>query len=387
MDALDRRERKTLSFVLGALVSVAVVAAETAVGWAFFDRRVADVAMLFLLGVVLTSVVFGYTASLTTTVLSVAALDFFFTVPYFSFTVNDPRDYLTFVILGLVAYVISSQTARIRREASERTRLATERVRLAAEADRAELEIQNERTRNALLSTVSHDLRAPLAVIQAAASGLLQASPTLLGSARGREHLSAIADEAEHLGRLLQNLMDMTALEAGPVRVRKEWQPLEEVIGVALRRLESQLAGRPVDVRIAPDAEHAAFDATLLEQVFVNLLENAAKYTPPRSRITISTARVPGGIEVEVGDDGPGVPGGEEEAIFQKFHRATRQGVGMGVGLAICRGVLTAHDGWIRYASRPEGGASFRFFLPGKRPLELPPVETDAAGGYLDTAT
>jgi K+-sensing histidine kinase KdpD len=367
MDSPGAPERKTLPFVLGTLVSVAVVAAETAAGWAFFDRRIADVAMLFLLGVVFTSVVFGYRASLTTTFLSVAALDFFFTVPYFSFTVSDPRDYLTFAILGLVAYVISSQTARIRREALERTRFATERVRLAAEADRAALEVHNERTRNALLSTVSHDLRGPLAVIQAAASGLLQASPTLLGSERGREHLSTIVDEAEHLGRLLQNLMDMTALEAGPVRVRKEWQPFEEVIGTALRRLDAQLGPRSVDVRIAPDAEYGAFDASLLEQVFVNLLENAAKYTPPGSRITVTTTPAAGGPEVEVRDDGPGVPAGEEEAVFEKFHRATRQGVGMGVGLAICRGVLTAHDGWIRYENRPGGGASFRFFLPGER--------------------
>jgi K+-sensing histidine kinase KdpD len=349
---------------LGVAASVLAVAFETALGSVFLAYSVADIAMLFLLGVVGTAVVFGYVAALTTTVLSVAALDFFFTAPYYSFAVRDHRYYLTFAIMALVAYVISSQTERIRREASARVRLATERVRLAEETRRAQAEVQNERLRNALLSSVSHDLRAPLAVIKGAATALLQGGRASTDPSGGREYLQTISDEATRLHRLLQNLIDMTALEAGAVQIRKEWLPLEEVIGVALNRLDDQLDDRRVEVQIAPEAAFAAFDATLLEQVFVNLLENAIKYPPPHSPIDIRTTRAVGGLDIEVRDAGPGVPEGQEEAIFEKFYRATRAGIGMGVGLTICRAILTAHGGRIRCENRPEGGASFRFFLP-----------------------
>ncbi len=322
--------------------------------------------MLFLLGVVGTAVSFGYVASLTATSLSIAALDFFFTAPYLSFTVEDHRYYLTFAIMALVAFVISSQTERIRREAAARIQLAMDRIRLAAETQRANVEIQNERLRNALLSSVSHDLRAPLAVIKGAATALLDGSPQVVASSRSREHIQTISDEASRLNRLLQNLIGMTSLEAGSLRVRKEWQPLEEVIGVALNRLDDQLGDRPIEVRIAAEAESAPFDATLLEQVFVNLLENAIKYTPSASRIDIVASPAAEGIVVEILDTGPGVPAGQEEKIFDKFYRGTHAGIGMGVGLTICRGILTAHDGRIWCENRPQGGASFRFFLPGR---------------------
>jgi K+-sensing histidine kinase KdpD len=358
----ERTLARTIALGVGA--SVLVVAVETALGEIFLDYHVADIAMLFLLGVVGTAVGFGYVASLTTTLLSVAALDFFFTAPYFSFAVHDHRYYLTFAIMALVAYVISSQTERIRREAAARVRLATERVRLSEETRRAQAEVHNERLRNALLSSVSHDLRAPLAVIKGAATALLRSKPQAEACSGGREHLQTISDEATRLHRLLQNLIDMTAVEAGAIRVKKELQPLEEVVGVALNRLEEQLADRPVDVRIATEAAFASFDATLLAQVFVNLLENAIKYTPPHSPIEILATPAAGGIEVEVRDRGPGVPQGQEEAVFEKFYRATRTGIGMGLGLTICRAMVAAHGGHIHCSNRPEGGASFRFFLP-----------------------
>ncbi len=337
--------------------------------------------MLFLLGVVGTAVHFGYGASLTATALSIAALDFFFTTPYLSFAVDDHRHYLTFAIMALVASVISSQTERIRRDAAARIQLATDRIRLAAETERVQVEVRNERLRSALLSSVSHDLRAPLSVIKAAATALLDAKPELAASTRGREQLRTISDEASRLNRLLQNLLDMTSLETGQLRVRKEWQPLEEVIGVALNRLEEALGDRPLEVRIAPEAEFAAFDATLLEQVFVNLLENAVKYTSPQSRIDIIAVPASGGVEIELRDNGPGVPRGQEEKIFDKFYRGTRVGIGMGVGLTICRAILAAHDGRIWCENGPCGGASFRFFLPAAsapavEPSNRPPAES-----------
>jgi two-component system, OmpR family, sensor histidine kinase KdpD len=224
-------------------------------------------------------------------------------------------------------------------------------------------EVQTERLRNALLSSVSHDLRTPLSVVQGAATALLGGGMAL-SSARRHEYLQTISDEASRMNRLVRNLLDMTALQAGAVRVRKTWHPLEEVIGVALGRLEQAIGGRPVEVSISEDASLAAADETLLLQVLVNLVENATRYTPVDAPLRIAARRVQGGVEIAVSDSGPGVPMGEEEAIFEKFHRAVKTGAGMGLGLTICRGIVTAHGGRIWCENRPEGGASFRFVLP-----------------------
>jgi K+-sensing histidine kinase KdpD len=351
---LDETERRSLG--LGLLASLATTGAATLLCWDVFRDSMADIVMVFLLGVVIMAVRFGYVASLLTAALSVAALDFFFIPPYFSFAVADRSLVLTIVIMGFVSWVISNQTEKLRR-ASREARERTE------DAHRSELEFQKERLRNALLSSVSHDLRTPLAVVKGAATALLDRELDL-SDERRREYVQTISQEASRLNRLVQNLVGMTALEAGPLRVRKEWQPLEEVVGVSLNRFGEQLDQRTIHVRISPDAAFVPLDAVLLEQVFVNLVENALKYTPADSRIEITTRSVPQGVEVEVADTGPGVPAGQEEAIFDKFNRAGATAVGMGVGLTICRGILAAHDGRIWCENRPEGGASFRFVLP-----------------------
>ncbi len=352
--AEDRVRRRANARAIVA--SVATVGLETVACWFVLDRNLADVVMVFLLGVVVMAVRFGFAASIMATALSVASLDFFFTAPYFSFTVADKRLLLTICIMGFVALVISRQTEIVRRAA----RVAAER---AEEVHRVQLEVQRERLRNALLSSVSHDLRTPLAVIKGAATALIDGEHRF-EDARSQEYLQTISQEASRLNQLVQNLLDMTSLEAGPLRVRKEWQPLEEVIGVSLNRLDEQLGQRTVGVQISSDAALVALDALLMEQVFVNLIENAIKYTPLEARIDIAARRVAGGVEVEVADTGPGVPQGQEEAVFEKFYRAGAAGIGMGVGLTICRGILMAHGGRIWCENRTQGGASFRFLLP-----------------------
>jgi two-component system sensor histidine kinase KdpD len=481
-----------LAFTAGA----AVVATETAICSLVLDHRMADVVMVYLLGVVLVAMRFGYGPSLFTAAASVAAFDFFFTAPYFSFAVADKRYVVTFAIMFFVAFVISNRTERMRRLAStardresrtatlyamsrelavarssdEMTRvayrhlhevfhtsvclllpdeggvlrrnsafepeielgaaltsaaerafadgpkargcraldgfwivalqastgpvgvliarpadrayfaisahaelldtfasqiaLALERAQLGDHAQRVQVEVQNERLRNALLSSVSHDLRTPLAVIMGAVTALLEGSPSRSPGRRG-EYLTAISHEASHMNRLVRNLLSMTSLEAGALRVRnKEWQPLEEVIGVALNRLDEQLDDRPVHVEVPSEASLVPFDAILVEQVFINLVENAVKYTPASSPIFIAARRIARGVEVTVADSGPGVPAGQEESIFEKFHRVARSGPGMGIGLTICRGIVTAHGGKIWYERAEGGGASFRFVLP-----------------------
>jgi K+-sensing histidine kinase KdpD len=346
---------------------LAVVVVETALCWWLLGRWPTDVVMVYLLGVVVVALRFGYVPSLLTAVLSVAAFDFFFTVPYYSFAIEDKRWLLTFLIMLLVALIVSRLADQVRRHAERTAALALERARLAEEAQRVHAEVENTRLRNALLSSVSHDLRTPLAVVQGAATALLDGEESLPASRR-REFLRTIADEAGHLNRLVRNLLDMTVLQTGGLHVKKEWHPLEEVMGVSLNRLEDALGARPVEVRIAENASLVPADQTLLQQVIINLVENATRYTPAGSPIRITADRVTDGVEISITDSGAGVPAGQEEAIFEKFHRAgTSAAGGMGLGLTICRGIVKAHGGRIWCENRKEGGASFRFVLPFER--------------------
>jgi two-component system, OmpR family, sensor histidine kinase KdpD len=342
----------------GLVTGMAAVAVVTVACRSILGQNVTDAVMVYLLSVVVVAMRFGYVPSLATAALSVGALDFFFTVPYFSFTVDDKRYLITFAVMLVVAVLISNLTERVRRHAARTAELAMETQRVSAE-------VQTERLRNALLSSVSHDLRTPLSVVQGAATVLLDGGHAL-SSGRQHEYLQIISDEASRMNRLVRNLLDMTTLQAGALRIRKKWHPLEEVIGVALGRLEQALGSRPVEVRIAEDASMAAADDTLLQQVLVNLVENATRYTPADAPVRIAARRLPGGVEIDVSDWGPGVPAGEEEAIFEKFHRAATTAGGMGLGLTICRGIVTAHGGTIWCVNRDEGGASFRFVLPSE---------------------
>jgi two-component system sensor histidine kinase KdpD len=242
---------------------------------------------------------------------------------------------------------------------------ALDRVRLHHEAQRAQVDIETERLRNSLLSSVSHDLRTPLASITGAASSLLDAATSPEESGR-RDLLETIHEEAFRLNRLVTNLLDMTRLESGALQVRKEWLPIEEPIGGALNRLDASLKGRRIETHVPAELPLAPFDGLLIEQVLVNLLENALKYTPAGTPISISATATPNELTVEVADRGPGVTPGQEDRVFEKFQRIEtrgRQG-GVGLGLTICRGIVTAHGGRINVRNREDGGACFRFTLP-----------------------
>lgn len=254
--------------------------------------------------------------------------------------------------------------------------LAVERAQLAEQAERARREVEAEQLRSSLLSSVSHDLRTPLAVITGATGTVLQAGDTMTEPMR-QELLKTVLEEAERLNRLIRNLLDMTRLESGAVKVNKEWMPLEEVIGGALTRLESRLGAREVRVELPSDPLLVPCDAVLLEQVFINLVENAVKY----SAGPIEIEAKPGTEEVaiDVSDRGPGIAAGEEERIFDKFHRTAQAGgrEGVGLGLTICRAIVSAHGGKIWALNRAGGGATFRFTLPLEgAPPAAPPPET-----------
>jgi two-component system sensor histidine kinase KdpD len=241
---------------------------------------------------------------------------------------------------------------------------AVERTQLAEEARRAHLRAETEQLRNSLLSSVSHDLRTPLAVVTGATSALLDEHGPRDEHAR-RELLQTAHEEALRLNRLVRNLLDMTRLEAGALKVHEELQPIEEVVGAALGRMEDRLRGREVETRIPADLPLVAFDSALIEQVLINLLENATKYTPAGSPIEVAARAQDGVVEVEVNDRGPGVIPRDAERVFDKFYRAHEgEGGGVGLGLTICRGIVAAHGGRIWVEARAGGGASFRFTLP-----------------------
>jgi len=243
--------------------------------------------------------------------------------------------------------------------------LAIQRAELEAEADRIRLDIETERLRSSLLSAVSHDLRTPLSVITGASSTLLDSGQSLDAKVR-RELAASILEESERLNRLVANLLDMTRLQAGALEVQKQWQPPEEVIGAALARLSRQLKDHPVATHIAPDLPFAPLDDLLVQQVLVNLLENAARHTPPGTPVEVSARQEGNSVLIEVADRGPGLPPGDPSRLFEKFYRAgdSASRMGAGLGLAICRGVVELHGGKIQAENRPGGGAAFRFSLP-----------------------
>jgi two-component system sensor histidine kinase KdpD len=481
------------------VAAVSVSAFSTGVTLLVFGRdQLPDVVMIYLLGIMLVASRFRLGASVLTAALSVAAFDFFFVPPYLTFAVADFRHATTFIVMFVVAVVISGLTQRIRNEAAtarerelrtatlyelsrelagaqdtqsvvqaaahhiekvfrsqvtvfkpipggsvltayatrgpgeaserelsiaqwvwanqreaglgtgtlpggttlyvpllasggavgvlgltpddpqrfdqleQRRRvdafaaqmaLAIERATLADETSKARREIEAEQLRNSLLSSVSHDLRTPLAVITGSTSTLLEGGPGITDATR-QDLLKTVLEEAEHLNRLIRNLLDMTRLESGAVKVRKEWIPLEELVGAALNRVESRLTGRELHVDLPRSLPLVPCDPVLIEQTLINLLENAAKYST--GPIDVTAAARGAEVVVAVADRGPGIAPGQETRIFDKFQRAGREGnpEGVGLGLTICRAIVSAHGGRIWAQNRADGGASFQFALP-----------------------
>lgn len=246
--------------------------------------------------------------------------------------------------------------------------IAVERVHYVEVAQRTQVEIVSERLRSSILSALSHDLRTPLTALVGLADSLTVSRPPLGEVAR--ETAEAIREQAERLCGLVGNLLDMARLHAGEVTLQKEWQPIEEVIGSSIKLLGRALAEHPVKVVLAKDLPLVEFDAVLIERVFCNLLENAAKYSPAGSNIEISVQTREARIEVNVSDFGKGFAVDRKAAVFEMFVRGEAESSkpGVGLGLAICRAIVDAHEGTIAVANRPQGGACVTFTLPKGEP-------------------
>ena len=251
--------------------------------------------------------------------------------------------------------------------------LALERDQLAIDAANARIQAEAEQVRSSLLSSVSHDLKTPLSAIAGASSSLLEANS--LDNQTRRQLLETVADEAARLNRLLENILQMSKLDAGAATPNRQWHVLEELVGSALHRTRRELVNHEVSVRLPNDLPLVFVDGLLMEQVFINLFENAAHYTPAGTEVTIRAALDGRHIRISVADNGPGLPAGAHERIFDKFYRATPTadgGRGSGLGLAICRAIIKSHGGTIRASNRPGGGAELVIRIP--HPKDSPQV-------------
>jgi two-component system sensor histidine kinase KdpD len=252
--------------------------------------------------------------------------------------------------------------------------LAIERVNLVEDMDRVKRTIEADRLRSALLTSISHDLKTPLAAVLGAA-GTLRDLGGALADAQKADLLATIVDESERLNRFIANLLDMTRLESGAIAPNATLHDLGEIVGSALRRAAKILADHRIEVALAPDLPMLALDPVLFEQVLFNLLDNAAKYAPDGTTIHIVAGRENGRVRLQVIDEGPGIPPADIERVFDKFYRA-RKGdhvrAGTGLGLAIARGFVEAMDGTITAGNRNDrSGAVLTVLLPVPAPARL----------------
>lgn len=242
--------------------------------------------------------------------------------------------------------------------------VALERERLAQEASESRIAVEAEQLRNTLLTSISHDLRTPLASIKGASSLLLQA-PHIKPDDRS-ELIRDIHDEADFMSQMVTNLLELTRLESGAVRIHKEPQPLDEIVGAVVDRLERRLERHPLTLQLPKTIPMVPMDAVLIQQVVFNLLENAITHTGEGTPITLSVSVEADAVTLAVADRGPGINPGTESVIFDKFFRILPENrrSGMGLGLALCEAIVRLHGGRIWAENRPGGGAVFQFCLP-----------------------
>ncbi|MGH9190802.1 MAG: ATP-binding protein [Acidimicrobiales bacterium] len=342
------------------------------------DATRATPALLLVLPVVCAGVIGGLTAALATAVLAAGAFNLAFIPPYWTPKVAVVDDAVALGVFVAVAAAVGTFVAREadrRRAAEQRAEetqalydryetVVAERERLADETTRLAVLEQADAQRAALLRSVSHDLRTPLATIRAVTSELREGAA--YDDATRDELLDLVGDEAERLDRLVANLLDLSRIEAGALQPDRQAVALDELVADRVRRLSRLFRQVRVQVDLPPDLPLLDADYTQLDQVLTNLLENAARHTPPRSTVRVGARRRDGMVEVWVSDEGPGVPPFERGRIFQAFRRG-QGSASTGVGLAICRAIVEAHGGTIAANGAPQGGAELRFTMPVRR--------------------
>jgi two-component system sensor histidine kinase KdpD len=271
---------------------------------------------------------------------------------------------------------ISSSERRLFQTFASQGALALERAWLAQAESRARVLEESDQLKSAILSSVSHELRTPLSTIKAAASSLRGKEVSWDSPAR-TELVAAIDDEADHLNMLVGNLLDMSRIESGALKPKREWNILPEIVGSVLARMKRLSESHQIKVDVPENLQLVPVDYVQMEQVFTNLVSNSLKYAPANTLVCIRARVEEGSIHVQVSNQGPQVPPEDLERIFDKFYRITaaERVTGTGLGLSICKGIIEAHGGHIWAENLPDGLA-FNFTLPltweGARPPQLP---------------
>lgn len=250
--------------------------------------------------------------------------------------------------------------------------IAVERVNLAEQARKASLLVESDQLRTALFNSISHELRTPLASIIGAVSSLFDTEGVYSGEAK-TELLETVREGAHRMDRLVANLLDTARLESGMMQLKTDWCDIEDITGIALRRVNESIKSRPLSIHIPEQLPLVKADCVLLEQVLVNLLDNACKYSAKGSEISITARKDEAVVQISVADRGAGIPPEYLTQVFDKFYRVQqpKSVSGTGLGLSICKGIIEAHGGYIHAENRPGGGTVITFAIPfGRQPEE-----------------
>ena len=352
-----------------ALIALAAVASTTIVLLPFrIYLNSTEVALTLLLVVLFSSTLFGSRAGLTSALAGILTFNFFFLPPYYTLTIADPANWVTFGAFIITAIIAGQLSGYARRRAEESEARQTKIESLYEElkgafekASEAEALRRSEKLKSALLDAVTHDLRTPLTSIKASVTTLLSESPeTSLDKESQREFLEIINEETDRLNDFIEGMVGIAKVEAGAVNLKKALSSVDEIISNAVERANLQLSHHRLEIDTPPELPVLTVDPASISQTIFTLLDNAAKYSPPGSRIRLSVHPTSAGkLRIVVEDQGQGIPKVDRDKVFDKFTRLGDQDIrstesGLGLGLTIARGIIESQGGriWIEDGSR-----------------------------------
>lgn len=326
------------------------------------------VSLFYVLFILFVATLRGSKPAIFASVSAMFCLNFFFLPPIGTLTIADPQNWIFLGAFLAVSLTAGQLSAQAKRRAEEAERLYQELQEAFEKASQAEAFRQSEKLKSALLDAVTHDLRTPLTSIKASVTMLMEETQAdqlhVTLEPDGREELlEVINEETDRLNSFVESMVEIAKIEGGEFHLRKTETDVEEIVANALHRAESLLAEHETKIDIPAHTPHIWVDSKSISEVVYNLIDNAAKYAPPKSLITISARKVEDYVEVSVEDEGAGVPVEERGKIFQKFYRSNKSTKGFGMGLAIARGIIESHGGKI-WVETGHVGSRFVFELP-----------------------